>query len=124
MIEITQRGGTYYVERRGRTWAKVCSGILLVPWLLLTLLPLLAGYGFAPLDVVWTLVWFTPAALLSFGPGRTKRHEIIAMLDARDVAGGVLMTVMDARQVTHQLVVNGDASAAMASALSGSPNSD
>jgi hypothetical protein len=124
MIAITQRGGTHYVERQGRLWAKIVSGVLLAPWLLLTLLPLLTGYGFSPLDLVWTILLFVPAAALSFGHGRTKRHRVIAVTDARQVAGGTLVTVVDAQQGTHQLIVSADAAEGIADSLTGHEHVD
>ncbi|WP_430868997.1 hypothetical protein [Demequina aurantiaca] len=118
MNKITLRRGTYYLEYKGKTWAKVLSGILLGIWVVLIVLPAVVGATDPWSFLVGSMFLLPPAALLSFLPGRNWLRRVTAIIDGRDVPGGAWVAVMDSRNERHELVVEQGLAIDLARALS------
>lgn len=107
MTKLVLRYSRYYVKTKGRTGARVGSGVLLAGWVLLVLLPVLFG---EPVSLAWIAVWslvlFVPAALLSSTAGKTRLTKVRAILEGRNVPGGFYLVVMDERNERHEMVVD------------------
>lgn len=106
MKKIKLHRGVYYVERGRRMWADVLSAVLFVLWVITALIPGLTGATGAGGVIFGTVILLVPALILSYGPSRPKRWKIAAVVDGRDVPGGVLLTVMDVRNQRHELIVD------------------
>ncbi|WP_430868998.1 hypothetical protein [Demequina aurantiaca] len=72
-MDIIQRRGTYWVERKGQIWALMMAGVLFAWWMVFVLSPGLAGELSMTALVTGTVFLVIPAAALVLFPGRTCR---------------------------------------------------
>jgi hypothetical protein len=112
---VNARGG-YYVERKSRFGMALGAVLLGIAWFVLAI-PLFIG-GSGGTALVLTVVLGIPAIVLAAKAAR-KRWKITAVIEARQVAGGVLVHVMDVRQVAHQLVTDEQTAQGLAHVLTG-----
>lgn len=117
MKQVVNRKGGYFVEAPGSGAAKIVAGFLLAVWLVLSMIAVFSGsWGEA---FAYTLFVGGPAFAISHLWGSPKRHKIAAVIHANQVAGGVLLRVMDERQVQHELVVDEATAQGIAHILTG-----
>ena len=119
-MRIVERRGTFYVERPARRWAQLLAAFLILLWALV----MVAGLGGAMLMefLVATLLLGAPGIWLALTLGTPKRERVITYVDGRQVPGGVLLRVVDARNVPHELVVDKVLGLGLALAFSAPPS--
>ena len=106
-----------FVETPGKMWAAILGVVLGVVWFVLCL-PAFTGEALALLWalLVTSIVGVPALALLVIGSRRRRR--VNAVLNLREVPGGVFVEVIDAQQRRHELVVSPDVAAGMVNVLS------
>lgn len=115
MKTIVNRKGGYYVNKRGSGVAAFFAIVIGVGCAVMSLPLFVAGSAYA-----WPafLILGLPTVLLAMLAAR-KRTRIIAVLDARQVAGGIMLRVMDKDRVTHDVLTDEATSQGLAHILTG-----
>lgn len=117
MKRITYTRSGWVVERVSRYGMALGAILLGVAWFIVCV-PLMPSGRWWGLIFLATLIFGIPAAILAAKSGR-QRRRIIAVIDAREVAGGVLLRVVDERQVQHELVTDNHTAERLAHGFTG-----
>jgi len=115
--QITRHWGKPAVQVSGSAGATIGAAVLLAAWVVIMVGALLmpATTGLLMM-ILATGVLGVPAWILS-QRGRRRRFYIKALLEARSVPGGTLVTVLDDRGVRHELVMSEAAALGLANVL-------
>lgn len=116
MKRIVNRNGGYWIEKPQSTAAGVVVTITGLLWAVFGTTSLIAGTPGGA--VLATLIFGIPAMLIAT-LARTRRYRVAAVLDARQVAGGVWLNIMDDRNVRHEVVTDEATSQGVAYVLTG-----
>ncbi|WP_062311534.1 hypothetical protein [Demequina rhizosphaerae] len=106
MKRIVTSRGHYYVERPGSVGAVLGSIALGALWFVVVVPAFAVGTDRTLIfTMVATFVLGLPAYLLASRKGARQRSRVAAIIDAREVPGGVHLVVMDTANARHELVV-------------------
>lgn len=105
MKRIVYSFGAPFIERRGSVWVALLSIVLGVAWVVAATPGFITGDSdLLAFSLVTTLVLGVPAILLAAFKGSRRRYRVAAVVEAREVPGGIHVVVLDAKGRRHELV--------------------
>lgn len=109
----------FYVERKHR-WVPGILSVLMATLAFVVFIPVFVERGLAvPTSFLLLMLGAVACVVVLAQLGSRKRWQIAAVLESQHITGGVLVTVIDIEQGSHQLLTDESTSRALSDSLAG-----